>query len=60
MIYKFSSSAKLCVNISQLNWQLMHNVLDILGSTFSYSVVFYIEVVSIALYTDNPVTSSTF
>ena len=58
MIYTFSRSAKLGVNISQLNWQFMHNVLDIAGSSFSCSLIFYMEVVSIGLYKDNPVTSS--
>ena len=38
----------------------MHNVLDITGSSFSCSLVFYMKVVPIVLYTDNPVTSSPF
>ena len=38
----------------------MHNVLHIAGSSFSCSLVFYMEVVSVALYMDNPATSSPF
>ena len=53
MIYRFSSSANLSVNILQLNWKFMHNVLDIAGSSFSCSLIFYMEEVSIALYTDS-------
>ena len=34
MIYEFYSSAKLNVNIPQLKWQFMHNVLDNAGSSF--------------------------
>ena len=60
MIYKFSISAKLGVNIPQFNWQLMHNIFDIAGSSFSCSMVFYMKVVYVALYTGNPVTSSPF
>ena len=60
MNYKFLSSAKHCVNIPQLNWGFMYNILDIVGSTFSCSLVFYVEVVPFALYMDNPVTSSPF
>ena len=54
MIHEFSSSAKLCVNISQVNWHFMH---DIAESSFFCSLVFYMEVVPIVLYTGNPVTS---
>ena len=60
MIYKFSSSAKHCVNIPQLNWGFMQNVLDMAGSNFSCDLVFYMEVVFVVLYTDNPVTSCHF
>ena len=60
MICKLSSSAKLFVNIPQLNWHFLQNILDIAGSSFSFSWVFYAEVVSIALYVDNPVTSCSF
>ena len=55
-----ASSAKLCVNTPQLNWWFMHNVHDIAGSSFSCNLVFYLEEVSIAHYTDNPVSSSPF
>ena len=57
MIYKFFSSAKHCVNIPQFNWQFMHNFLQTAGSSFSCSLVFYVEVVSIAPYVGNPVTN---
>ena len=60
MIYKFFSSTKCCVKIPQLNWWLMHNIFDVAGSSFSCSLVLYMEVVSIVLCTDNPVTSSPF
>ena len=60
MIYKFSSSSKFGVNIPWLNQQFMHNVLDIAGSRFPSSLVFYMEEVSIELSMDNPVTSSQF
>ena len=60
MIYKFSSSAKCCANIPQLNWGFMYNILDIAGSSFSCSLVFYVGVVSVVLYTDNPVTICPF
>ena len=60
MIYKLFSYAKLCVSIPQLNWQFMHTILDTAGSSFSCSLVFYMEVVSLVLNTDNPVTGSPF
>ena len=46
MIYKFSCSAKCCVKIPQFNWLFMY-IFDIAGSSFSCSLVFYLEVVSI-------------
>ena len=60
MFYKLSNSTKLCVNIPQLKWLFMYNVLDIAGSSFSCNLVFYMEVVFVVLYTDNPVTNSPF
>ena len=36
----------------------MYSIHDIAGFCFSCSLVFYVEVVSIVLYADNPVTSS--
>ena len=38
----------------------MYNILDITGSSFSCRLVFYMEVVSMALYTGNPETSFPF
>ena len=58
MIYKFSSSAKHCFYILQLDWQFVYNILYTAGSSFSCSLGFYMEVVSVACYTDDPVTSS--
>ena len=58
MIYEFSTCAKHCVNIPQLDWQFVYNILHIAGSGFSCRLVFYVEVVSIVLYADDPVTSS--
>ena len=57
MIYNLSCSAKLCVNIPKLNWWFMHHILDIARSSFFCSLVFYMDVVSVVLYMDNPVTS---
>ena len=48
MIYKFFSSARHCVNIPQFDWQFMYNILHVAGSSFSCSMVFNVEVVSIA------------
>ena len=36
----------------------MYNILHIAESSFSISLVFYVEVVSIGLYVDSPETSS--
>ena len=58
MVYKFSCPEKLCVNIPELNWWFMYNILDTAGSSFSSCMVFYVEEVSVVLYMDNPVTSS--
>ena len=52
MIYKFPCSAIHSVNIPQLDWQLMYNILHTAGSSFSCSLVFYVEVVSVALCTE--------
>ena len=60
MIVKLFSTARFSVNIPLLNWQLMHNILDIAESSFSCNLVFYIKVASIAPYLDSPVTSSSF
>ena len=58
VIYKFVSSAKCHVNIPQLDLWFMYNTLHIAGSHFSCILIFYVEVVSVVLYADNPVTSS--
>ena len=36
----------------------MYNTIHIIGSHFSCSIIFFVYVVSIVLYADNPVTSS--
>ena len=44
-------------NIPQLDWWFVYNILHIAGSRFSCSLVFYVVVVSIALYAENSITS---
>ena len=60
MVDKLSTSVKFSFNILWLGWQSMHNIPDNAGSSFSCSLVFYMAVVSLVLYTDNPVTISPF
>ena len=55
-----AGSAKLSINIPELNGRFQYNVCDIAGSYFSCSLVFYVDEVSVALNVDNPVSMSSF
>ena len=50
--------AELSVNILELNRRFKDNVLDIAWSCFAHGLVFYVDVMSIALNTNNLVSGS--
>ena len=53
-------SAKLGINVPELNGMLQYNVFDIAGSYFSSCLIFYVDVMSIMLDVDNSVSRSPF
>ena len=58
MIDITAGPAKLGVNVPELNRRFKDNVLDIAGSHFARGLVFYVDVMSIALNTNYPVSGS--
>ena len=52
MIDIMAGPAKLGVNVPELNRRFKDNVLDIAGSRFAHGLVFYVDVMSIALNTE--------
>ena len=58
MINIVTSSAKLGVNVPELNGRFKNYIFDVAGSCFSCSLVFDVDVMSVALNTDNPVSRS--
>ena len=51
-------SAELSVNVPELNRRLKDDVLDIAGSCSACGLVFYVDVMSVVLNMNNPVTGS--
>ena len=58
MINIATGSAKLGVNVPELNGRFKNYIFDVAGSCFSCSLVFDVDVMSIALNTDNLVSGS--
>ena len=53
-----AGSAKLSVNLPELNRRFKYDVLDIVGSCSACGLVFYVDVMSITLNTNNLVSRS--
>ena len=53
-----TGSAKLGVNVPELNGRFKNYIFDIAGSCFSCSLVFNVDVMSVVLNMDNPVSGS--
>ena len=60
MINIAASSAKLGINIPELNWGFLDDVLDVAGSCPACSLVLYVDEMSITLNADNSVSRSPF
>ena len=60
MVYEFSCSAKLSINIPQPDLWFMYNILGITRLGLSCGLIFDRKVMSIMLYTDNPISGSPF
>ena len=60
MVYELSCSAKQGISISCINWRLMYNILPITRSCLSCGLIFNMNIMSIMLYMDNPISSSPF
>ena len=58
MINIATGSAKLGVKVPELNGRFKNDIFDIAGSCFSCSLVFNVNVMSVALNMDNPVSRS--
>ena len=60
VVYVFSSSAKLCINIPKFYWRFKYNILHVARSYFSGSLVFNLQKMSVVLNLDNSVSRSPF
>ena len=58
MVNIATGSAKLGVNVPELNGWFKNYIFDIAGPCLSCSLVFNVDVMSVALNTDNPVSGS--
>ena len=58
MISILTGSAKLGVNVPELNGRFKNYIFDVAGLCFSCGLVFDVDVMSIALNMDNPVSRS--
>ena len=58
MVNIATGSAKLDVNVPELNRRFKNDIFDVAGSGFSCSLVFNVNVMSIVLNMDNPVSGS--
>ena len=60
MIYVLPGSAKLSANVPEFNGWLMHYIFYVAWSGFSCGLIFYVQVVSIAINMKNPVSGFPF
>ena len=58
MINIVAGSAELSVNVPELNRRFKDDVLDIAGLCSACGLVFYVDVLSVVLNTNNPVSGS--